>query len=30
VRVEVSNDGRMVCVAQGTLLISDPPGARKP
>ena len=25
VRVEVSNEGRLVCTAQGTLLISDPP-----
>ena len=25
VRVEVTNDGALVCVAQGTLLISDPP-----
>ena len=25
VRVEVSNDGRPACLAQGTLLISDPP-----
>jgi len=30
VRVEVTNADRLVCVAQGTLLISDPPGARKP
>ena len=30
VRVEVANGERLVCVAQGTLLISDPPGARKP
>ena len=30
VRVEVVNEDRLVCVAQGTLLISDPPGARKP
>lgn len=30
VRVEVTNQDRLVCVAQGTLLISDPPGARKP
>ncbi|HYC01290.1 MAG TPA: PaaI family thioesterase [Candidatus Limnocylindrales bacterium] len=29
VRVDVTNDGRLVCVAQGTLLISDPPGTRK-
>jgi uncharacterized protein (TIGR00369 family) len=29
VRVDVTNDGRLVCVAQGTLLISDPPGAKK-
>jgi len=26
VRVEVANDGRLACTAQGTLLISDPPG----
>ena len=25
VRVDVSNDGTLACVAQGTLLISDPP-----
>src|SRR5215468_1911413 len=25
VRVEVANDGRPVCLAQGTLLVSDPP-----
>ena len=25
VRVDVSNEGKLVCVAQGTLLISDPP-----
>jgi len=25
VRVDVSNDGKLACVAQGTLLISDPP-----
>ena len=25
VRVDVSNDGALACVAQGTLLISDPP-----
>lgn len=30
VRVEVANQDRLVCVAQGTLLISDPPGSRKP
>jgi 1,4-dihydroxy-2-naphthoyl-CoA hydrolase len=30
VRVEVASEGRLVCVAQGTLLISDPPGSRKP
>jgi 1,4-dihydroxy-2-naphthoyl-CoA hydrolase len=29
VRVEVTNGGKLVCVAQGTLLISDPPGSRK-
>ena len=28
VRVDVVNDGRLVCAAQGTLLVSDPPGAR--
>jgi uncharacterized protein (TIGR00369 family) len=28
VRVEVTNDGTLVCVAQGTLLISDPPSAK--
>lgn len=26
VRVEVANDDRLACTAQGTLLISDPPG----
>jgi uncharacterized protein (TIGR00369 family) len=25
VRVEVSNDGQLACVAQGTLLVSEPP-----
>src|SRR6185436_17985069 len=25
VRVDVSNDGKLACVAQGTLLIADPP-----
>jgi 1,4-dihydroxy-2-naphthoyl-CoA hydrolase len=30
VRVEVTNADRLVCVAQGTLLVSDPPAARKP
>ena len=30
VRVEVTNGDRLVCVAQGTLLVSDPPAARKP
>jgi uncharacterized protein (TIGR00369 family) len=25
VRVDVSNDGKLTCVAQGTLLVSDPP-----
>ena len=25
VRVEVVNNGRLVCTAQGTLLVSDPP-----
>ena len=29
VRVEVTSGERLVCVAQGTLLISDPPGSRK-
>ena len=29
VRVEVVNEGRLVCTAQGTLLISDPPGAKE-
>ena len=29
VQVEVTNDGKLVCVAQGTLLVSDPPN-RKP
>lgn len=29
VRVEIVNDDRLVCVAQGTVLISDPPSARK-
>jgi 1,4-dihydroxy-2-naphthoyl-CoA hydrolase len=28
VRVDVRNDGVLVCVAQGTLLISDPPSAK--
>jgi uncharacterized protein (TIGR00369 family) len=28
VRVEVANDGVLACVAQGTLLISDPPGGK--
>jgi 1,4-dihydroxy-2-naphthoyl-CoA hydrolase len=28
VRVEVTNDGQLACVAQGTLLISDPPSAK--
>lgn len=28
VRVDVTNDGALVCVAQGTLLISDPPSPR--
>ncbi len=26
VRVEVTNDGRLACMAQGTVLIVDPPG----
>jgi uncharacterized protein (TIGR00369 family) len=30
VRVEVTNGNRLVCVAQGTLLVSDPPAARTP
>jgi hypothetical protein len=25
VRVEVTNDEQLACVAQGTLLVSDPP-----
>ncbi len=29
VRAEVTNGSKLVCVAQGTLLISDPPGTRK-
>jgi uncharacterized protein (TIGR00369 family) len=28
VRVEVANDGKLACVAQGTLLISDPPSGK--
>jgi 1,4-dihydroxy-2-naphthoyl-CoA hydrolase len=28
VRVDVSNDGKLACVAQGTLLVSDPPTAK--
>jgi uncharacterized protein (TIGR00369 family) len=28
VRVDVSNDGALACIAQGTLLISDPPSSR--
>jgi uncharacterized protein (TIGR00369 family) len=28
VRVDVTNDGKLACVAQGTLLISDPPSAK--
>jgi 1,4-dihydroxy-2-naphthoyl-CoA hydrolase len=28
VRVDVTNDGKLACVAQGTLLISDPPTAK--
>jgi uncharacterized protein (TIGR00369 family) len=28
VRVDVTGDGRLVCAAQGTLLVSEPPGAR--
>jgi uncharacterized protein (TIGR00369 family) len=29
VRVDVVNEGRLVCTAQGTLLISDPPGKKE-
>jgi uncharacterized protein (TIGR00369 family) len=29
VRVDVTNEGRLVCTAQGTLLISDPPGKKE-
>jgi uncharacterized protein (TIGR00369 family) len=28
VRVDVTNDGKLACVAQGTLLISDPPSGK--
>jgi len=28
VRVDVSNEGKLACVAQGTLLISDPPTSK--
>ena len=28
VRVDVTNDGALVCVAQGTLLVSDPPSGK--
>ncbi len=28
VRVEVTNEGALACVAQGTLLVSDPPSAK--
>jgi 1,4-dihydroxy-2-naphthoyl-CoA hydrolase len=28
VRVEVANEGKLACVAQGTLLVSDPPTAK--
>src|SRR5258706_16141174 len=28
VRVDVTNDGALACIAQGTLLISDPPSAK--
>ncbi len=28
VRVEVTNDGALACVAQGTLLVSDPPTSK--
>lgn len=28
VRCDVSNDGKLVCIAQGTLLISDPPTSK--
>jgi 1,4-dihydroxy-2-naphthoyl-CoA hydrolase len=30
VRVEVTNDGRPACIAQGTLLISEPPAKSNP
>jgi uncharacterized protein (TIGR00369 family) len=30
VRVEVTSGDRLVCVAQGTILVSDPPAARSP
>jgi uncharacterized protein (TIGR00369 family) len=29
VRVEVANEGKLVCTAQGTLLISDPPAKKE-
>ena len=29
VRVDVTNEGRLVCTAQGTLIISDPPGKKE-
>ncbi len=28
VRVDVTNDGKLACVAQGTLLVSDPPTSK--
>jgi uncharacterized protein (TIGR00369 family) len=28
VRVEVENEGRLVCIAQGTLLVSEPPAKK--
>ena len=28
VKVEVANDGKLACVAQGTLLVSDPPTSK--
>src|SRR5262249_40874992 len=30
VRVEVTNDGRLACIAQGTLLVVDPPPRESP
>jgi uncharacterized protein (TIGR00369 family) len=29
VRVDVENEGRLACVAQGTLLVSEPPAAKE-